>query len=153
MRRAKRDGLQPEIRKVRERVERWRGTRAKRSPMPDKLWAAAVALAQTHGVYRISQDLGVNYDSLKARLAKAGRGARSRGRRSQVRRATGNGQPKFVELEPMPALATLGSDGVLVEVQDATGSKLTIRLDATSTVDVCAVLAAFRGEGHGRRRR
>ena len=33
-------------RSVRARIERWRATRAKRSPMPEPLWDAAVELAQ-----------------------------------------------------------------------------------------------------------
>lgn len=149
MRQAERDELRPEIRKVRERIGRWRETRSKRSPMPEKLWAAATALARAHGVYRISQDLGVNYDSLKNRLDKVGRGARSV-RRSPRHKAD---EAKFVELEPMPVIAAVGSDDALLEVQDAAGSKLTIRVGANSTVDVCGVLAAFQGEGRRRRRR
>lgn len=151
MRRAEREGLRPEIRKVRERIERWRETRAKRSPMPETLWAAATALARGHGAYRISQDLGVNYDSLKSRLDKTGRGARSV--RRSPRRKTAVNVAKFVELEPAPTLAALDRDGALVEVQDASGSKLTIRVGASSTIDVCDVLAAFRGEGRRRRGR
>lgn len=34
---------------VRERIERWRATREKRSRMPEELWTAAVDLARAHG--------------------------------------------------------------------------------------------------------
>lgn len=41
----------------------------------------------------------------------------------------------------------IGADSTLVEVEDAVGSKLTIRLGHASPVDVSSVLATFRGAG------
>lgn len=153
MRRAKSDGLRPEVRKLRDQIERWRKTRTKRTRMPEKLWTLATALGRVHGVYRISQDLGISYDCLRVRVEQSGDGVASRGERPQARKAAGK-QPKFVELQAMPTpVAAIGSDGTLVEVEDAAGSKLTIRLGDTSPVDVSSVLAAFRGEGRRRRRR
>ena len=37
--------------------------------MPAELWAEAVALARTHGVYATARALGVNYQSLATRVA------------------------------------------------------------------------------------
>jgi len=71
MRRAKSDGLPPEVRKLHHQIERWRKTRTKRTRMPEKLWTLATALGRAHGVYRISQDLGINYDSLRVRVVSA----------------------------------------------------------------------------------
>lgn len=154
MRRAKSDGLRPEISKLRDQIERWRKTRTKRTRMPEKLWALATALARTHGVYRISQDLGISYDSLRVRVEQSGPGVASRGGRPRIRKAAAKREPKFVELAAMPTpVAAIGADSTLVEVEDAAGSKLTIRLGDTSPVDVGSVLAAFRGEGRRRRRR
>lgn len=153
MRRAKGDGLRPEVRKLRDQIERWRKTRTKRTRMPEKLWTLATALGRAYGVYRISQDLGISYDCLRVRVEQSGDGVASRGEWPQARKAAGK-QPKFVELQAMPTpVAAVGSDGTLVEVEDAAGSKLTIRLGDTSPVDVSSVLAAFRGEGRRRRRR
>jgi hypothetical protein len=153
MKRAKSDGLRPEVRKLRDRIEHWRKTRAKRTRMPENLWTLATALGRAHGVYRISQDLGISYDCLRVRVEQSGDGVASRGERPQARKAAGK-QPKFVELQAMPTpVAAIGSDGTLVEVEDPAGSKLTIRFGDTSPVDVSSVLAAFRGEGRRRSRR
>src|SRR5690606_27857237 len=154
MRRAKSDGLRPEVGKLRDQIERWRKTRTKRTRMPEKLWTLATALGRAHGVYRISQDLGINYDSLRVRVEQPGHGVAARGGGRQLRKAAVKLRPKFVELSAMPTpVAAIGSDSTLVEVEDAAGSKLTIRLGATSPVDVSSVLAAFRGEGRRSRRR
>ena len=60
---------------LRRRIERWRGTRVKRSPMPPELWRAATELARELGVYRVAREVGVGYESLKDRLAAPASGA------------------------------------------------------------------------------
>ena len=67
MERTRPDTLAPEIEAVRERIEEWRRTRAKRTRMPEDLWQAAVALAGDHGTWRISRALRVRYEGLKSR--------------------------------------------------------------------------------------
>ena len=55
--------------RVRRRFERWRQTRTpRRSPIPDALWATAVALARQHGLYATSRLLRLDYTALKKRL-------------------------------------------------------------------------------------
>ena len=117
---------------LRRRIERWRWTRVKRSPMPAELWRAATELAQELGVYRVARDVGVGYESLKDRVEAQGEhGEREAG--------------AFVELagaalvaEP-PAAARSE-----VELSDARGTTMVIRLAADQAVDVAALLAAFR---------
>lgn len=147
------EGALTKIDKLRGRIERWRETRKKRSPMPERLWAEATELGQMHGVYRISQDLSVNYDSLRARVERSGP-VSSKGpkKRRRTRKTVDSGQPKFVELQTIPALDASEAMGAVVEVQDATGSKLTIRLGPASTVDVCSILASFQASRVSRRR-
>lgn len=157
MGRGRRGEVSAETKKVREGVDRWRKTRKMRSPMPEDLWAAAVVLARTHGVYRISEDLGVNYDTLKARLARAPKVSAAEAQASKSsggrkRQSVSEAPARFVELRAMPAQAA-PDVRVVVEVQDAAGAKLTIRLGAEATVDVCAVVTAFRGEGLQAKRR
>ncbi len=152
----RRGEVSAETNRVREDVDRWRKTRKMRSPMPEDLWAAAVALARTRGVYRVSQDLGVNYDTLKARLTRAPKVAARRASQSsggRKRKSTSEEPSSFVELRATPTMPAPDA-GVVVEVQDAAGAKLTIRLGVEATVDVCAVVTAFRGKGlQGKRRR
>jgi hypothetical protein len=110
--------------------------------MPEPLWAEVVALARTHGVYRISQALRVSYDSLKLRVARAPKSkSKPRPAPSGARRA---GAPSFVELAAPPALGVAQATGAVVEVVDCSGTKLTIRLPAGASVDVAAVMRAFR---------
>ena len=117
---------------LRRRIERWRCTRVKRSPMPPELWRAATELARELGVYRVARELGLGYGSLKDRVdAQGENGAREAG--------------AFVELggaslfSAAPAAARSE-----VELSDASGTTMVIRLAADQAVDVGALLAAFR---------
>ena len=46
-----------ELQRVRRRIDVWRWTRLKRSPMPEGLWAQATKLAETLGVWRAAQGM------------------------------------------------------------------------------------------------
>lgn len=131
--RRQRPPLPSEIEDVRDRVEIWRKTRRKRSPMPEPLWEAAVALARKHGVYAIARDLQVNYKSLKSKTAQAsgeGRGAESR-------------QGGFVELSAAQLLGGSSPPGPVVEITDGDGAHLTIHLRGQDDLDVPGVVDAF----------
>lgn len=125
--------------KLRGRIERWRKTRTKRSPMPEPLWDAAVKLAKEHGVHWMSDALRVSYDTLKTRVTRAPK-------RQAVPAAART--PRFVELMP-----TAAGGGVVVEVQDGAGARLTIRLGVDAAVDVEAVVRAFGHDGRRGQRR
>ena len=58
------------LEQVSRRIEHWRATRSRRGRMPEPLWAAAVALAQEHGLYATAQGLGASYESLIARVSR-----------------------------------------------------------------------------------
>jgi hypothetical protein len=60
---------------IRARIAQWRETRTHRgAPMPAPLWSAAVDLARRHGVGPTARGLGVDYATLKRRLAADGEG-------------------------------------------------------------------------------
>lgn len=127
------------VKQVRGRIEHWRRTRAKRSPMPDPLWEAAVRLAQAEGVYPIARALQLNYQTLKCRVALASSGG--------SRRPVG-----FVELTPIPAHPAHGSGSVpggetVVELSSGAGATLTIRLPAERELDVERLAGAFFRRG------
>ena len=61
MRRKQRREVSARLRQARSRIERWRRTRERRSPMPEPLWEAAVALAEREGVYCTARALSLNY--------------------------------------------------------------------------------------------
>ena len=131
-------GSAKRMQQVRARIERWRQTRAKRSPMPEALWEAAVELARSEGLHPVARGLQVSYQSLKARVAAASAGSQ---------RATGTPRG-FVELSGPLLLAPAPSAPVL-ELVDRRGAKLTIRLPAEHDLDIERL--AVRVLGCGRR--
>lgn len=121
-------------RSVRARIERWRATRTKRSPMPEPLWDAAVELAQAEGIYPIARALAVNYQTLKCRVAMASNG--------------NSGTPAgFVELTPMPANGSVSRSELVLELSSADGATLTIRLPSEREFDVERLAEAFLRRG------
>ena len=121
-------------RSVRARIERWRVTRTKRSPMPEPLWDAAVELAQAEGIYPIARALAVNYQSLKCRVAMASNG--------------NSGTPAgFVELTPMPANGSVSRGELVLELSSGDGATLTIRLPSEREFDVERLAEAFLRRG------
>ena len=99
------------IERVRRHLERWRRTRAHpRAPIPERIWAAAVALARERGLYQTARALPIHYGALKQHLEAADR-PRSAGARSG-----------FVELRPS---RPTGDDGCVIEVE---GLRTTVRI-------------------------
>jgi hypothetical protein len=99
------------MQQVRRRLERWRRTRAHpRAPIPDSIWAGAVALARQYGLYETARALPIHYGALKQHLEAADRTAVPRE------------QSRFVELTPVPPIAC--NDWV-IEVE---GPRSTVRL-------------------------
>ena len=118
------------VKEVRNAIARWRQTREKRTAMPAELWASAVGLARARGTYTIARVLHVDYESLARRVAEAG------GERASDMKNAG-----FVELRG----ADLLGGATVVEVSDADGARMTIRLGASSALDAAALVGAFRG--------
>jgi hypothetical protein len=134
MGRKTRNGLSARVREVRDQIALWRRTRAKRSPMPADLWREAVALARDGGTYPIARAVRVDYESLARRVAEAG--ARDRG--GAVPAAA------FVELTGAQLLGSCTPPGSVVEMVDADGVRLTIRLAGGAPLDVAEVVHGFR---------
>jgi hypothetical protein len=124
-----------QLKQVRERIERWRGSRRRCSPMPARLWDEATALARELGVYPVKRALGLNYESLKRRV---GSGRPGRGRAE----ADASG---FVELSGAQLLGLPVATGPMIEVSDGNGVRLTVRLASGSALDVARLVEAFRG--------
>jgi hypothetical protein len=114
--------------RVGEQIRQWRRARPKCRPMPAHLWAEATALARELGVHPVKVALGLNYESLRARVARDD--------------AVGAEAPSasFVEVSGAELLATTGP---VVELADGRGMRLTIRLAAASGLDVAQLIEAF----------
>ena len=85
-------------------------------------------MACAHGINRTAQALRLDYYSLKKRAAAAAR--------------TGERAPEFVEVLPggMPA----PRPECLIEIEEASGAKMRIRLQGGDLPDVAALTRAFR---------
>ena len=100
--------------------------------MPAELWAQATELGRELGAYRVARELGIGYESLRDRLGDDVVDEPQR-------------VPPFVAVNTASLFAPAPAVRGEVEVLDATGLKVVIRLGAGESVDVAAVLAAFRG--------
>lgn len=137
MARRARPGLPAGVKELRARIEHWRRTRERRTTMPPELWAAAVALAGRHGAYPVARGVRVNFEGLKRRIAEAA----AAGRGTSIDRSSA-----FVELTGAQLLGATAapSMGTVIELSDAVGTRLAIRLAPEAPIDVTGLVAAFR---------
>lgn len=121
----------PQLQPLAQRLNAWRSARTLGQRIPDELWNAAADLARVHGLSRTSSALKLSYYDLQRRLVA--------GRRPRRRRVT---PAPFVEVAP-PALAPeLGERGT-VELVQASGARLTLRLPNPSASDLLALVHLF----------
>ena len=132
---SRRDGGAAWATGLRGRVERWRVSRQKGSAMPGELWESAAALAEEHGVYAVSRELRLSYESLRRRAGQAG----GRGRGDET------GRDGFVEVRAGQLLGSFSAAGAVVEVWDGGGARLSVRLGERDGVDVVGLVGAFLG--------
>jgi len=92
------------LRRVYQKLERWRNMRQGRSPLPEALWKAAAEAAREHGVFRTGRVLHLEYGKLK-RVMNSTRGKTP-------------SPTRFVELGPV---STLGGDECVIELEGARG--------------------------------
>lgn len=117
---------------MRRRLETWRKTRKRRDRIPEPLWAAMAKVARDCGVSRVSTALHVEYPALKARVLAL---------EKKVPWSPSLSKPAFVELKALPAFPA-PTAGV-VELEDSSGTKMTLRLESGSGLDALALVRAF----------
>ena len=122
---------------------RWRSTRERGERIPPALWAAACAAAREHGVSRTSQELGLDYYSLKRRVDEAPRPLRVDAGPGPVRPVAA--RQAFVEL-PVLAVAAPASAGVACTIVleqargESTTARMRIELPAITTPELAALV-------------
>ncbi|HRZ10571.1 MAG TPA: hypothetical protein P5319_11850 [Gemmatimonadales bacterium] len=130
----RREELAAQIEPLRQQVEAWRQSRSGRSePMPEPLWEAATALAKSYGVSPVQRILRIDYRGLEYRAL----GVRKGKGQGRAARATG---ATFVEL---PALTPARRAEHLVELEDGTGRKLTVKVNGGSLSELVPLVEAF----------
>jgi len=134
------------LRRVQRKLERWRSTHRRRSPLPEALWRAAGEAAREHGVFHAGRVLHLEYGKLKRVMEATARLLTTRSasgpawhasRRSAAH--TGNSRVRtrtsFVELAP---LAAVNGDECVIELEGARG-KLRLRLRGSAAKDLAGL--------------
>lgn len=128
-----------ELVRVSAALRKWRERGGGRgTKIPERLWKRVVEVARSDGVWLTAKTTRIRHDKIKERLGRDDRKPRRKRRRvSSVEPRHG-----FVELEAVP----LGGDamGIVVEVDDKSGARLTVRLGNSAQVDVAQLVSAFR---------
>jgi hypothetical protein len=108
------------LEKTRRRIARWRATCPYRgAAMPPVLWAAVLALARQHGLYRTARALRVDYGSLKKRLDAVGPGRVP--------------SPAFIEL---PVTRPTGLGPCVIDLEGRRGRRLRIEVTGVTMADL-----------------
>lgn len=113
--------ISPELRTVHRQFEQWRRVRQSGDRIPDRLWAAAVAVARTHGVSRTARLLHLESRKLKHLM--------------RPEPAT-PAAPAFVELL---APTAAGSGECTVKVEGPRGGRLRVQLRGAPVPDLVAL--------------
>ena len=132
----------------RDRFEGWRRTRQSGTRIPDELWSLAVKLADHQGISRTASVLGLDYYSLKKRVAAVNSGVTSvpsafvEGSASSDSASSdsASARPAFIELSTPLQTPSQGASGeCVVEFADGTGASLRIHLSGCQTPDLVAL--------------
>ena len=123
-----------ELAPLRERVEAWREAKGDSRPMPPEIWETAVELARRYGPCQIARGVGVDYKTLRLRLAKAV------GKPDLVK-------PTFVQLPATldQAIPVSAVAGATIELFRPDGSRMRIHLEAGHGMEAAGIVAAFLG--------
>ena len=117
------------------RFAAWRSGRERGERIPAALWELAVDLASRHGLSRTAQAVGVGYYSLQEHVA---------ARRAAPQIVAAKPSLTLIEVPPPPGG---GGASCLVEIEHPDGAKLRIQASAGATLDVAALVRAFRERG------
>jgi len=117
------------------------------SRIPERLWTSAVKLAGMYGLCRTARTLGLDYNTLKRRVAAAGPDVSSGPKTVGAKAARGKTAAQeaataFVELVP-PQGACLPE--CIVELEHSDGAKMRIHLKGTEPTDLAALSRSFWG--------
>ncbi|MGD0263307.1 MAG: hypothetical protein ABSD29_26395 [Verrucomicrobiota bacterium] len=130
-----------DMRKVYGRLQRWRGSHARRVPLPDALWAAAGELAREHGINRTAKALHLEYGKLKERAEALGQEKKvvREVQSAMPRHTDSTAAPTFMELiTPRPGSAA----SAVVELEGPRG-RMKIELKGVATAELVALSRAL----------
>jgi hypothetical protein len=127
--------LGSDLRSTGQSLEAWRRARKPGEAIPEALWNQMVQLARVHGPSRVSRVLRVGFEGLARRLKEPP---------PPEPAPAPPKPPAFVELPwpPAPAVPN-GVSSCVAELEDGSGSKLTLRFAHPSPQNALALAEAF----------
>ncbi len=115
------------IERVRNQFEEWRADKGnRRDRIPERLWSAAAAAAQRHGVHAVSRAVRLEHSALR--------------RRMQAARDVANDAPAFIEMNN-----AADSVGCIIELEKCNGTRMRICVQDAAAVDWFRMKEAFLG--------
>jgi hypothetical protein len=123
-----RPALPAALSRAQRKIEQWRQQHRPRSRLPDELWSEAAKLACAYGINRTARALRLDYYALKEHAAAAAE--------------VGERAPEFVEV--LPGAIPGARPECLIEIEEAGGDKMRIRLQGGNLPDVAELTRAFR---------
>jgi hypothetical protein len=132
IRQSQREELNTKIEPLRQQVEAWRQSRAPGQRMPESLWEAATELAKEFGVSPVQRVLRVDYRGLEYRVTGVNK--------SKSAKAPLPAKTTFVELPPLGAPRRAEHT---IELEDAAGRKMTVKVSGGSLAELLPLAQAF----------
>jgi len=126
--------LKVRIQPLLRQVEQWRENRSGNEKMPEALWEPAIELAKAYGVSPVQKILRVDYRGLERRALGIVK-AKSRSRGAEPAPA------RFIELPSLPVSMRRAEH--VVELEDAAGRKLSLKIPAGYLAEVLPLAQAF----------
>jgi hypothetical protein len=131
--REQQEELKARIEPLRQQVQSWRQNKAGNEHMPEPLWEAAIGLAKVYGVSPVQRILRIDYRGLERRALGVIKPP------AKPRAAAPPARQGFIELPPLnPRRAEH-----LVELEDGTGRKLSLKVAAGHLAEVLPLAQAF----------
>jgi hypothetical protein len=127
--RERHEELKVRIEPLRAQVASWRKHKGPNEKMPESLWEVATELAKAYGVSPVQGILRIDYRGLERRALGISKPA------AKVRA----GNPRFIELPSLPARRAEH----VVELEDAAGRKLSLKIPAGHLAEVLPLAHAF----------
>jgi len=132
------------LEKTRRWLERWRQSRAAKSRIPERLWDAAVKMAERYGLARTASVLRLDYYRLKNRL--------EQNAASRCEAPAAAVKTTFIQL-PLPAEPASSRPAPIlpapaecvVELDNGAGAKMRIHLKGAEAPDLAALSRSFFG--------
>jgi hypothetical protein len=122
------------LKQVRERFNLWRETRTRGKHIPAHLWEAAVDLTKEYDLQQVANELHVDCNGLKKRLAQAVGTL-------QISKAS----TQFVEMTVAPAPRFAAQSECVIQLENARGAKMRVELNGNGIAGLADMCNIFWG--------